>query len=310
MVRRGIIAEKLDFIRRDIIKHRYIYLMLIPVLAYYIIFKYVPMYGAQIAFKEFKPRMGIVDSPWVGMENFIRFFKSVYFVRVFRNTLLISFYSILFGFPAPILLALLLNEVRCTAYKRLVQTVSYMPHFISMVVVCGMIRNFTASNGLINEIVELLGGERRSMLLDPSLFRSIHVISGIWQTIGWSSIIYLAALSGIDPQLYDAATIDGAGRFRKMMHVTLPGISSTIVILFILRIGRVMSVGYEKIILLYNANTYETADVISSFVYRMGLLDFDFSYSAAVGLLNSLINFTLLVVANTISRKVNETSLW
>ena len=204
----------------------------------------------------------------------------------------------------------MLNEIRSMPYRRVVQTVSYMPHFISLVVICGMVKNFTASQGLVNEIVELLGGERQTMLLDQSLFRRIYVISGLWEWTGWDSIIYLAALGGINTELYDAATIDGAGRFRKILNVTLPGISSTIVILFILRIGRIMNVGYEKIILLYNPSIYETADVISSFVYRKGLLEFNFSYSAAVGLLNSVINFSLLVLANTISRKVSETSLW
>ena len=310
MVRKRKAFEVLTLIKKDLVKNRFIYFMIIPVLVYYIIFKYFPMYGAQIAFRAYRPRIGITDSPWVGFENFIRFFQSVYFVRVFRNTILISFYSILFGFPAPIILALLLNEIRSKAYKRIVQTISYMPHFISMVVVCGMIRNFTASNGLINEIINLFGGKRVTMLIKPELFRPVYIISGIWQTIGWGSIIYLAALSGINMQLYDAATIDGAGRFRQMLHVTLPGISSTIIILFILRIGSVMSVGYEKIILLYNSNVYETADVISSFVYRKGLLEYDYSYSSAVGLLNSVINFTMLVLANTISRKFSETSLW
>jgi putative aldouronate transport system permease protein len=295
---------------KDIIKYKYIYIMLIPVLAYYILFKYVPMYGAQIAFKDFRPRLGILKSPWVGFEHYMLFFKSVFFVRVFRNTILLSFYTIIFGFPAPVILALLLNEMRSEPYKRVVQTVSYIPHFISMVVICGMIRNFTASGGLINEIIAFFGGTRKTMLLDPSLFRSIYVISEIWQSAGWGTIIYLAAISGIDVQLYDAATIDGAGRFRKILHVTLPGISSTIIILFILRLGRVMNVGFEKIILLYNENIYETSDVISSFVYRKGLLEMNFSFSSAVGLLNSAINFVFIIAANTLSRKISDTSLW
>ena len=303
-------GKKLDLLKKNFVKHRYIYLMLIPVLAYYVIFKYIPMYGVQIAFKDFRPGLGIAGSTWVGLKHFEDFFTSVYFLRVFRNTILISLFSIIFGFPLPIVLALMLNELRCMRYKRIVQTISYMPHFISTVVVSGMIINFTASRGLINEIVELLGGERQTMLLNQDLFRPIYIISGLWQWTGWDSIIFLAALSGIDPQLYDAATIDGAGRFRKMAHVTIPGISATIIVLFILRIGNVMSVGYEKIILLYNPSIYETADVISSFVYRKGLLEFNFSYSSAVGLFNSGINLVFLVGANTLSRKINNTSLW
>ena len=307
---REITGQKLDLLKKNFVKHRYIYLMLIPVLAYYVIFKYIPMYGVQIAFKDFRPGLGIAGSTWVGLKHFEDFFTSVYFLRVFRNTILISLFSIIFGFPLPIVLALMLNELRCMRYKRIVQTISYMPHFISTVVVSGMIINFTASRGLINEIVELLGGERQTMLLNQDLFRPIYIISGLWQWTGWDSIIFLAALSGIDPQLYDAATIDGAGRFRKMAHVTIPGISATIIVLFILRIGNVMSVGYEKIILLYNPSIYETADVISSFVYRKGLLEFNFSYSSAVGLFNSGINLVFLVGANTLSRKINNTSLW
>lgn len=297
-------------LKMDIAKHRYLYLMALPVLAYYIIFCYLPIYGAQIAFKNFVPGLGILGSPWAGLTHFKAFFGSVYFGRILGNTLLISFYSLIFSFPMPIILALLLNEVKSKWFKSTVQTLSYLPHFISLVVVCSIIREFTASGGAINQIIRLLGGTPRTMLLVPELFRPIYIISEIWQEIGWGSIIYLAALSGIDPTYYDAAVVDGAGRWRRMWNVTLPGIMPTIVILLILRLGQVMSVGFEKIILLYSPSIYETADVISSFVYRKGLLEQGYSYSAAVGLFNSVINFVLVVTANTISRRVNETSLW
>ena len=223
---------------------------------------------------------------------------------------IISVYSLIFSFPAPIILALLLNELRNKTFKRMVQTISYLPHFISIMVVCGMIIDFTATDGFINDIIEFFGGQRSSLLLKPELFRTIYISSDIWQNVGWGSIIYLAALTGVDTQLYEAAVIDGAGRWKQLLHVTLPGIAPTIVILLILRIGQIMNVGFEKIILLYNPATYSTADVISSFVYRKGLLEFSYSYSAAVGLFNSVINFILLILANKLSKHVNDISLW
>lgn len=284
--------------------------MLLPVLAYYIVFCYIPIYGIQIAFKNFSPGLGISGSPWAGLTHFRAFFAGPYFVRTFTNTLLISLYSILFSFPSSIILALLLNEVGNRYFKKTVQTISYLPHFISTVVICGIIREFTASNGLIGGIVKALGGVPKTLLIDPAMFRPIYIISEIWQGIGWGSIIYLAALSGIDPTLYDAAVVDGAGRFRRMIHITLPGILPTIVIMFILRLGSIMGVGWEKIILLYNENIYSTADVISSYVYRKGLIEQNYSYSAAVGLFNSVINFMLVVFANSFSRRMSGTSLW
>lgn len=297
-------------LKKEIIANKYVYIMAIPILAFYIIFHYVPMYGLQIAFKDFNPAKGIWGSPWAGLKHFRSFFDSVYIGRLLRNTIVISLYSLIFAFPAPIILALLLNELKNERFKKTVQTISYLPHFISLVVVCGMIKDFVATDGVITDIIVLLGGERSNLLMRPELFRTIYVGSGIWQNIGWDSIIYLAALTGIDSELYEAAKIDGAGRWKQTLHVTLPGIMSTIVILLILRIGSLMSVGFEKIILLYNPAVMETADVISSFVYRKGLLEFSYSYSAAVGLFNSIINFALVITANRISRNVSETSLW
>nr|WP_231506325.1 ABC transporter permease subunit [Paenibacillus sp. UNC451MF] len=284
--------------------------MLIPVVLFFAIFHYVPMYGAIIAFKDYSPRLGIWGSPWVGLEHFQSFFGGLYFWRVLKNTILISLYELLFGFPAPIILALLLNEIRSSLFKRTVQTVTYMPHFISLVVVCGMIKEFTSSSGIVNDVIAYFGGERFSLLLEPEYFRTLFISSGVWQHIGWGTIIYLAALTGIDPEQYEAAKIDGAGRWKQMLHITLPGIMPTIVILIILDIGRLMNVGSEKIILLYNPSTYETADVIGSYVYRIGLQEMNYSFSSAVGLFNSVINFTLVIFSNWLSRKLNETSLW
>jgi putative aldouronate transport system permease protein len=295
---------------RDFMLNKSLYLMILPVLLFYFIFHYKPMYGAIIAFKDFSPIKGILGSPWVGLKHFYDFFDSYYFWRIVKNTMVISISSLIFGFPAPIIFALLINELRSKIFSRTVQTITYMPHFISLVVVCGLIREFTTDTGFINYLVGLFGGDRVTMLNKPELFVPIYVTSGIWQEIGFGSIIYIASIAGIDQQLYEAATIDGAGRWRQIWNVTLPGIMHTIVILLILRIGSIMNVGFEKIILLYNPVTYETSDVISTFVYRRGLLEFSFSLSAAVGLFNSVINGFLLIGANWFGKKFNETSLW
>jgi putative aldouronate transport system permease protein len=297
-------------VKADWTRNRSLYFLVLPVLAFYILFHYKPMYGAIIAFQDYNPRLKVSGSDWVGLENFRRFFKDVYFGRLMRNTLILSFYDLLVGFPAPIILALLINEVHHKTFKKTVQTITYLPHFISLVVVCGMITDFSLSNGLFNDIIEFFGGQRSPLLQNPNLYRSIYVFSNVWQHVGWGSIIYLAALTGVDQQLYEAAEIDGAGKFKQLIHITLPGITPTIIIMLILRIGRLMSMGYEKTILLYNPATFETADIISSYVYRVGLLDQDWSYSTAIGLFNSVINFILLIATNQISKKVSETSLW
>ncbi|OAS20765.1 sugar ABC transporter permease [Paenibacillus oryzisoli] len=285
--------------------------MLLPVVVYYVLFYYVPMYGLQIAFKDYSPGVGILHSDWVGLKHFQDFFGSFYFTRILRNTLLISMYELLFAFPASIVLALLLNELRSAVLKRTVQTITYMPHFISIVVISGMMVDFLARDGLINNLLSsLFGLEPISYLQESSWFRSVYISSNVWQNIGWGSIIYLSAMSGIDPSLYEAARVDGANRWKQTMHITLPGIMSTVVILLILQIGHFMSIGADKILLLYNPTTYETADVIGTFVYRKGILESDFSYSATVGLFNSLINFTLLVLANALSRRTSDNKLW
>lgn len=299
-----------EFLKKDFLKNYQIYVMMSFGVVYFIIFHYLPMFGIVMAFQEFNPAKGFLGSKWVGFKHIIDFVTSPYFPRLLRNTLLINVYQLIFVFPIPIIFAVLLNEITVIKYKKLVQTATYLPHFISMVVFCGLIVDFTSQNGIISKIIQLLGGQRQNLLMEPEYFRTIYTASAVWKEMGWNSIIYIAALSGIAPELYEAATIDGAGRARKMWHVTIPGIMPTIVIMLILRIGSMMSVGFEKIILLYNEVTRETADVISSFVYRRGILDGDYSYSAAIGLFNAVINFTLLIFANKVSRKVSETSLW
>lgn len=299
-----------EMVKADWKKHYMLYIMLIPVLLYYIIWCYGPMYGIQVAFKDFSPRKGITGSDWVGLSNFVSFFSSPNAWRVIRNTFLISFYNLIIGFPLPIIFALMLTEIRNVAFKRTIQTVSYMPYFISLVVICGILVDFCATTGVFGELQRVMGRDPTNLLGDAKYFRTIYVASDIWQKMGWDSIIFLSALSAINPELFEAAKIDGAGRFKQILHVSIPGIMPTIAILLILRIGSMMSVGFEKIILLYNGLTYETADVISSFVYRKGLVDNDFGYATAVGLFNSVINLVLVVSANKISDKLTDTSLW
>ena len=300
----------LQRVKADWRRNKALYLLVLPVLLFYLIFHYKPMYGAIIAFKDYTPALGIADSPWVGFDNFTRFFTSPYFVRLIKNTVLLSFYELIFGFPAPIILALLLNEVRNRKFKGIAQTITYLPHFISMVVVTGMITNFAMTSGLFNDIIVFFGGERSPLLQNPDLYRTIYVASSIWQEVGWGSIIYLSALSGVDSQLYEAAAIAGAGKWKQLIHVTFPAIMPTIIIMLILKTGSMMSMGYEKTILLYNPSTFETADIISSYIYRVGLLEMNWSYSTAIGLFNSVINCVLLVFTNKLSKKYSETSLW
>lgn len=297
-------------VKKDWKKNKSLYIMILPVLLFYLLFMYKPMYGALIAFQNYVPSKGMLNSEWVGLDNFVRFFHSPYFWRLIRNTLLLSLYSLIFAFPAPIILALLLNEVKKKHYKGFIQTTTYLPHFISMVVVVGIIKEFCVTDGLINDVIAFFGGTRVTLLQNPAYYRTIYIVSDIWQSIGWGSIIYLAALSGVDQQLYEAADIDGANKWKQAIHVTIPGIMPTIIIMLILRMGSLMSMGYEKTILLYNSSTYETADIISSYIYWTGLLDQNWSYSAAIGLLNSLINCVMLVLANKFSKKVSENSLW
>ncbi|MBQ7065121.1 MAG: sugar ABC transporter permease [Firmicutes bacterium] len=299
---------------KDMQKNYPVYVMFLPVLAFYLIFHYYPMAGIVMAFKNYKASLGIWASPWTtmhGFKHFYKFFTSAFFWRTIRNTTLLSLYQLIFGFPAPILLALMLTELRSNGFKRVMQTITYLPHFISTVVICGMLIEFCLTDGLFNQIGALFGAEAIPFLSRPQYFRTIYVGSGIWQQIGWNSIIYLAAIAGIDLQLYEAAELDGAGRFRKIWNITLPGIKSTIVVLLIMQIGRIMSIGHDKTLLLQTDGNLQTSEIISTYVYKQGLgANNDFSYSTAVNLFNSVINFTLVILANFISRKVSETSLF
>jgi len=283
----------------------------LPCLLYFIVFRYAPMFGLVITFKNYNTFKGILASEWVGFKYYRMFFENPDFFLLMRNTFLLGVYKLVVGFPAPIALALLLNEVRNAVFKKFVQTVSYLPHFISNVIVASMVIMFLSpTGGLVNQIIKSLGFEPINFMMEPGMFRSVYVLSEIWQHIGWETIIYLAALTSVDPQLYEAAGIDGANRWRKLWHVTLPGITPAIVIVFILNVGKVLEIGFEKVFLMYNPATYETADIISTYVYRIGLEQGNFSYAAAIDLFMGIISLIFIWTANTISRKVGETSLW
>ena len=287
-----------------------LYWMLAPVLLYVLIFNYAPMFGLVISFQDYSLTRGVMGSKWIGLKNFEDFFSSMYFGRTLGNTLILSGLDLLVCFPAPIILALMLNEVGCLRFKKTIQTVSYMPHFISMVVVAGLIKEFCSSTGVVAQFVQFFGGKAQSYISQPQYFRAIFTVSQVWQTIGFNSIVFLAALSGIDMQLYEAARIDGAGRLRQMWHVTLPGISPTIIIMLILRCGAIMNVNFEKVLLLYSPSTYATADVISTYVYRAGIIKQKIGYSTAVGLFNSVVSLLLVLGANALSNRYTESSLF
>lgn len=295
--------SKLDGVRR-VIRYRNLYLMLLPALAYYIIFHYYPMYGATIAFKQFSIIKGISDSPWVGLKHFEALMKLDKFWEVFWNTIVISLYRLFFGFPLPLIVALLLNEVRKLVFKRTVQTIIYLPHFISWVIMGGLLINMLSTDtGVVNQFIRSLGGSSVGFLSDESYFRSTLVGSMIWKEFGWNTIIYMAALAGVNPSLYEAAWMDGANRMQRIWHVTLPSIRATIMILLILRIGSLMEAGFEQIFVLYHPGVYRVADIIDTYVYRTGLADGKFSLAAAIGLFKSIINFLLLILANQLARR-------
>ena len=295
----------------DILRNKVIYVMCIPIVVWYVIFHYIPMAGIVMAFQKYTPALGISGSPWVGFDNFTRFFTGPYFLRLIRNTTMIGVLDVLFGFPAPIIFALLLNEVKKAFFKKTVQTVSYMPYFISMVVVCGLIVDFTQSGGLVaNLVAAVTHTEVTNLLANPRNYWAIHIVSNIWQGMGYGSIIYIAALSSVDQELYEAAVIDGASRWARCIHITIPSIMPTIMIMLILRMGSLLQVGADKILLLYTPATYETADVISTYIYRCGLQQYDYGFSTAVGLFNSIIGTVFLLTTNAISRKFTESSLF
>lgn len=295
---------------RDIKKHKWVWIMAFPIVLYYIIFCYIPLGGVVIAFMDYRPGKGILESDWAGLKHFISFLTGPYSGRVISNTVIINVMHLIFGFPAPIILAILINEVKSRKFKRVFQTISYMPYFIPTVVICGMLLMFTRTTGVFSEVLSWFGVAKDNWLMRPELFKPILVASDIYQGIGWGTIIYLATLSGISPSLYEAASIDGAGRFRRILHITLPGLMPIITIQLIMTMGRIMSSGFEKIILLYNSITMEKADVIASFVYRRGLQEMDFSFGAAVDLFTAVINLLFLVFANWMARKTTENSLW
>lgn len=295
---------------RDFKRNRSIYFLAIPIILFYLIFHYKTMYGAIIAFYNYRPAKGISGSKFVGLQNFVSYFTSPFFWRTLKNTLSISILGILFGFPAPIILALLLNEIKGRHFKKTVQTITYLPHFISSVIICGMLSSFCLSTGLFNDIIAFFGGERKALLQGTEYYRTIYIASDIWQNIGWSSIIYLAALSGVDKKLYEAAELDGANKWQQVWKITIPSILPTIMIQLILQIGNLMSVGYEKTLLIYNPTNYAVSDIISTYNYRMGLELGDWSYATAIGLFNSVVNCILLVISNKLSKKYTESSLW
>ena len=291
-------------------KNVQLHLMLLPALLGFLLFKYAPMFGNVIAYQRFSIFKGYLGSPWVGFKWFEQFFTDPYFFRIVKNTFLLSFYGVVFGFPAPIIFALLLNELRNAAFKSLTQAISYLPHFISLVVIIGIMYKIFGHDGGVNRIQALLGLAPVNFLGHPRLFRTMYIGSGIWQQIGWSAIIYLAAMSGISQDQYDAAEVDGCGKFRKIWHVTLPAILPTVVILLILRLSQLLDVGFEKVFLMYQETTYETADVIATYVYRRGIVGADYSYAAAVGLFEGVVGLVLIIMANWMAKTITDYSLW
>lgn len=291
-------------------RDRHLYLMMLLPAVYFLVFAYIPMYGVTLAFKRFDIAKGIGGSPWVGFQYFQQFFNNPYSYKLIVNTVMLRVWHLSLGFPAPIVLALLLNEIRRERFKRLVQTASYLPHFISLVVVCGMTISFLSSDGILNGLVKALGGKPQLWLQLPQYFRPIWLISGIWQDAGWTSVIYLAALTSISPELYEAAVVDGANRWQRIRHITIPGIMPTVTIMFLLRVGQLLTVDFQKVLLLYTPTTYETADILGTYIYRRGILGADFSYATAVGLFQSVVGLVFIVGANWAAKKAGQSGLW
>ena len=303
--------EKVKKLGKNIRKNAGLYVMLAIPLAWYIIFKYAPMYGLQIAFRRFNPTLGITKSPWVGITYFKQFFDSYYFTDILWNTVSLSIFTMLVGFPMPIILALLINEIKNTKFKKAIQNITYMPNFLSIVVIVSMLSLFSNRDyGLFNKITGLFGIAPVDFMSKPNFFQPLYVLSNVWQYMGFNAIIYIAALASVDQELYEAASIDGATRMQKIIHISIPCIMSTIIVLFIMRIGNLMSVGFEKVYLMQNSVTLSASEVISTFIYKNGIQKGQFSYSTAVGMFNSVINFILLISANFISKKTTKTGLW
>jgi putative aldouronate transport system permease protein len=296
---------------RDLRRNLYLYLLALPGVLFFIVFKYVPMWGVMIAFQNYSPLSGILNSPWIGLEHFERFFATSDFWLLFRNTLAINTLGLLFFFPLPIVVSLMLNELRGVIYKRIIQSVIYMPHFLSWVIIASLtFMLFARGEGLVNHVLEAGGWSRIDVLTNPDLFWIMVTLQSMWKEAGWGTIVFLAAISGIDPQIYEAARIDGAGRLRQMWHVTLPSIRSVIVILLILRLGDIMDVGFEHIFLMYNGAVSQVAEVFDTYVYRTGIQRGQFSYSTAVGLFKSVIGLVLVILSNRLARKLGEEGVY
>lgn len=294
-----------------VMENKQLYILLLPGLFHYILFRYVPLFGISVAFKDFSIYRGILASPWIGLENFRSFISSPDFFVIMKNTLLLGFYGIIFTFPLPILFAILLGEVPSKHLKKVFQSASFFPSMLSVVVISSMVIDMLSpTGGIINRILGGFGFEPHYFMIDPKFFRTIYIASDVWSTFGYSAIIYIAALTNIDTQLYDAASIDGCGRVRAILHVTLPGLLPTMCTMFILNIGNIFKIGPDKVILLYNPMTYSVADIFGSFVYRKGLIEADYSYAAAAGLFESVIAFIFVVTANKVSKKITDTALW
>ncbi|WP_235885543.1 ABC transporter permease [Paenibacillus cymbidii] len=310
----GAVALKRGFFS-NMWKYKFLYALILPGMIFFLVFDYVPMYGVVIAFQDYKPFGGIkgmfIDPNWVGLKHFNDFFHSYYFGRLLRNTVVISLYKLVFGFPAPIVLALMLNEVKRAKFKKAVQTISYMPHFLSWVIISGLVITILSpTSGVVGELVKSFGGQPISYLGSPDYFRSILVGSSIWSGIGWGSIIYLAALAGINPELYESAEIDGASRFQKMRYISIPGISNIIAILFVFQIGGILNAGFEQVLLLYSPTVYQVGDIIDTYVYREGLLNTKYSYSAAIGLFKNVVGLLFLIIANVVVKRMGKEGIW
>lgn len=295
---------------KRMMKYKMLYVMLLPAIVFLFVFNYIPMYGASIAFKDFWITKGILGSPWVGFDHFEQLFKTDKFWQVFRNTIEINLLRLVFGFPAPILLAILLNEVRLKWFKRSIQTIVYLPHFISWVTISGIIFSLLSNEGLVNKVIAAFGGDSVNFLTSNGMFRPLLVLSGIWKEIGWGTIIFLAALSGVNQDLYEAATVDGANRFKQIVHITLPSLLPIISILLILNFGSMMTGGFDQVFNLYNTMVYESGDVIDTYVYRIGLTQGKYSMATAIGLFLNVINFVLLIVVNSASKKMSGQGIY
>lgn len=305
--RKSALRSTVDYV----IKHKHLYILLLPGLLHYIIFRYVPLFGISVAFKDFNIYRGILDSPWIGFENFEKFISSADFLLLLKNTFILGLYGVVFTFPFPIIFAIMLGEMKLARFQKVVQSVSFFPSMLSVVVICSLVTDvLSPSSGIVNMILKSMGFEAHYFMIDPKAFRTIYIISDIWSTFGYNAIVYIAALTNIDTQLYDAAHIDGCGRWKSIWHVTLPGLLPTICTMFVLNIGNIFKIGTDKIILLYNPMTYSVADVFGSFVYRKGLIEADYSYATAAGLFESVIAFIFVVSANKISKKLTDTALW